>query len=61
MTREGLNNEVLGEVFPSNVGKFIGYKIVHTWMQQKEQKNLSMDALLKMPASKIQATVKYNP
>jgi hypothetical protein len=61
LMREGLNNEVFGEAFPSNVGKYIGYQIVQTWMQQKQQKNTTMDALLKMPADKIHRTAQYNP
>jgi uncharacterized protein YjaZ len=61
LMREGLNNELFGEAFPSNVGKYIGYQIVQRWMQQKQQKNTTMDALLKMPADKIYAAAKYNP
>jgi hypothetical protein len=61
LMREGLNNEVFGEAFPSNVGKYIGYQIVERWMQQKQQKNTTMDALLKMPADKIHAAAQYNP
>ena len=61
LMREGLNNEVFGEAFPSNVGKYIGYQIVQAWMQQKQQKNTTMDMLLKMPADKIYRTAQYNP
>jgi hypothetical protein len=55
------SNNIFGEVFPGNVGKFIGYKIVDAWMQQKEQSNISFEALLQTPAQKIFNNAKYAP
>lgn len=59
---EGPFNVYFGNEMPSNVGLFIGYQIVKSWMEQqsdKEQENLM--GLLKMSADKIFAESKYQP
>jgi hypothetical protein len=59
--QEGDNNEIFGELFPGNVGKFIGYKIVDTWMQQKTQSKVSIEKMLHTPAQQIFSGADYAP
>ncbi len=47
-------NDYFGEDIPGNVGKYIGYTIVKSWMeQQKGNAKNDLNALLKMPAMDI--------
>jgi hypothetical protein len=62
LLNEGPFSLYFGNEIPGNVGIFIGYQIVKSWMEQqpeKEQSNLI--ALLQLPAEKIFAESKYNP
>jgi hypothetical protein len=55
-------NDYFGEDIPGNVGKYIGYRIVQSWMsQQKGNSKSSLDQLLKTPAKTIlnQANVDF--
>ena len=61
MMQEGVYSDIFGEAIPGNVGKYIGYKIVLAWMQQKEQKSVSPATLLTTPADKIFMAAKYAP
>ena len=54
-------SNLFGETLPGNIGKYIGYKIVDTWMHQKAQKGISMEALLNTSTDKIFETAAYNP
>lgn len=47
-------NDYFGEDIPGNVGKYIGYRIVQSWMnQQKGKSKNDLDQLLKIPAKTI--------
>jgi hypothetical protein len=47
-------NDYFGEDIPGNVGKYIGYCIVKSWMEQQNGKSKSdLKALLKTPALQI--------
>jgi len=59
--QEGESSNIFSEAIPSNVGKYIGYRIVDAWMQQKAQKGISMEAMLATPADKIFSTSSYAP
>ena len=59
--QEGESSNIFSEAIPSNVGKYIGYRIVDAWMQQKAQKGVSMEAMLATPADKIFSTSSYAP
>ena len=59
--QEGVYSSLFGESIPSNVGKYIGYKIVDAWMHQGAQKNISMEDLIKMQPEKIFAAAGYAP
>jgi hypothetical protein len=59
--QEGPNSNIFSEAIPSNVGKYIGYRIVDAWMQQKAQKGISMEMMLNTPADKIFTTSNYTP
>jgi hypothetical protein len=59
--QEGYQSSIFSESVPSNVGKYIGYKIVTAWMQQKKQKGITMQDLLNTPADKIFETAGYAP
>jgi uncharacterized protein YjaZ len=59
--QESPYSDLFGEELPGNTGKFIGYKIVAAWMEQREQKNIEFDVLLKTPASTIFENSKYRP
>jgi uncharacterized protein YjaZ len=59
--QDGESSAIFSEVIPSNVGKYIGYKIVDAWMRQKAQKGISMEAMLSTPADKIFTTSSYKP
>ena len=62
LLNEGPFSLYFGNEIPGNVGIFIGYQIVKSWMEQqsdKEQSNLI--ALLQLPAEKIFAESKYKP
>ena len=59
--QEGESSAIFSEVIPSNVGKYIGYRIVDAWMHQKAQKGISMEAMLATPADKIFSTSSYAP
>lgn len=59
---EGPFSVYFGNEIPSNIGLFIGYQIVKSWMEQqsvKEQENLK--GLLAKPADQIFAESKYKP
>jgi uncharacterized protein YjaZ len=44
-------NDYFGEDIPGNVGKYIGYRIVQSWMkQQKGKSKTDLNQLLKTPA-----------
>jgi uncharacterized protein YjaZ len=52
--REAPYNDYFGEDIPGNVGKFIGYSIVKSWMnQQKGTSKSDLNQLLKTPAMVI--------
>lgn len=59
--QEGESSAIFSEVIPSNVGKYIGYKIVDAWMKQKAQKGISLETMLSTPADKIFTTSSYAP
>ena len=59
--QEGESSAIFSEAIPSNVGKYIGYRIVASWMKQKAQKGISMEAMLATPADKIFTTSSYAP
>jgi hypothetical protein len=59
--QEGDNNQIFGDLFPGNVGKYIGYKIVDAWMHQKSQANLTMEKMLSTPAQQIFLGANYAP
>ncbi|MEY4279178.1 MAG: hypothetical protein RL377_1182 [Bacteroidota bacterium] len=59
--QESRFSEIFGEQLPGNVGKFIGYRIVEKWMNQKQQKDLSLEDLLNTPSEKIFAGSGYQP
>lgn len=59
--QEGESSTIFSEVIPSNVGKYIGYKIVDAWMKQKAQKGISLETMLSTPADKIFTTSSYAP
>jgi hypothetical protein len=47
-------NDYFGENIPGNVGKYIGYRIVQSWMNQQAAKSKSdLNQLLKTPAKTI--------
>jgi hypothetical protein len=47
-------NDYFGEDIPGNVGKYIGYRIVQSWMkQQKGKSKTDLNQLLKTPAKTI--------
>ena len=58
---EGVDSDLFGQGIPSNVGKYLGYKIVEAWMQQREISANSIEQLLKEPAEKLFVSAKYNP
>jgi uncharacterized protein YjaZ len=52
--REASYNDYFGEDIPGNVGKYIGYIIVESWMnQQKGKSKNDLNRLLKTPAKTI--------
>jgi hypothetical protein len=52
--REAPYNDYFGEAIPGNVGKYIGYRIVQSWMsQQKGESKSDLNQLLKTPAKTI--------
>lgn len=55
------SSSIFGESLPGNVGKYIGFKIVSSWMQQNAQKGISMEMLLNTSADKIFESAAYNP
>lgn len=59
--QEGAENEIFGEGFPGNTGKYIGYQIVDGWMQQKAKDSVNMEKLLATPAQQIFNGAKYAP
>lgn len=59
---EGPFSLYFGNEIPGNVGLFIGYQIVRSFMeQQPEQDQSNLIALLQMPAEKIFTDSKYKP
>lgn len=55
-------NIYFGNEIPGNIGLFLGYKIVHSYMeQQTNEDQLNLMSLLTMPAEKIFAESKYRP
>jgi hypothetical protein len=61
LMQEGVYSDLFGEEIPGNAGKYIGYKIVENWMQQKAPKALTMESLLTMPANTIFTEARYQP
>lgn len=59
--QEGVYSDIFGEQIPGNAGKYIGYKVVEKWMNQKQQKDLALEALLTTPSEKIFSTSRYQP
>jgi uncharacterized protein YjaZ len=59
--QESPYSDLFGEQMPGNTGKFIGYKIVTEWMEKRQQKNTSFEALLNTPSATIFEQSKYNP
>jgi hypothetical protein len=59
--QDAASSNTFGEALPGNIGKYIGFKIVNAWMQQKAQKEISMETLLNTPSDKIFETAAYNP
>ena len=59
--QEGDNNQIFGDLFPGNIGKYIGYKIVDAWMHQKSQANVTMEKMLSTPAQQIFSGANYAP
>jgi hypothetical protein len=60
--REAPYNDYFGEDIPGNVGKYIGYEIVKSWMSQQNGKSKSdLNQLLKTPAKTIfdQASIDF--
>jgi hypothetical protein len=52
--REAPYNDYFGEDIPGNVGKYIGYRIVQSWMShQKGKSKTDFNQLLKTPAKTI--------
>lgn len=52
--REAPYNDYFGEDIPGNVGKYMGYRIVQSWMnQQKGKSKTDLNQLLKTPAKTI--------
>ncbi len=49
----------LGEASPGNIGAFCGWKIVESYM--KQNKNLSLDELMKIPDQLLYKEAKYKP
>ena len=59
---EGPFSIYFGNEIPGNVGLYLGYQIVNSWMaQQTEQDQSNLIALLQTPAEKIFAESKYKP
>lgn len=59
---EGPFSIYFGNEIPGNIGAFIGYQIVKSFMeQQSEQDQSNLTVLLQMPAEKIFADSKYKP
>ena len=54
-------SNLFGEALPGNIGKYIGYRIVDAWMQQKAQRGITMEALLNTSSDKIFEKAAYNP
>jgi hypothetical protein len=62
LLNEGPFSLYFGNEIPGNVGIFIGYQIVKSWMEQQSEKEQSnLIALLQLPAEKIFAESKYKP
>ena len=52
--KEAPYNDYFGEDIPGNVGKYIGYEIVKSWMKQQKGKSKNdLNLLLKTPAKSI--------
>jgi hypothetical protein len=52
--RDAQYNDYFGVDIPGNVGKYIGYRIVQSWMSQQKGKSKSdLNQLLKTPAKTI--------
>ena len=52
--REAPYNDYFGEAIPGNVGKYMGYRMVQSWMnQQKGTAKSDLNQLLKTPAKTI--------
>ena len=59
---EGPFSIYFGNEIPGNVGLYLGYQIVKSWMtQQSDEDQSNLIALLQMPAEKIFAESKYKP
>lgn len=57
---QGPFSEYFGQEIPRNVGQFIGYKIVESWMNQQKNKN-DLKSLLAKPAQLLFAQSNYHP
>ena len=55
------SSNIFGEAMPGNVGKYIGLKIIESWMHQKAQVGISLEQMLNTPSDKIFETSNYNP
>lgn len=55
------SSNLFGDAIPSNVGKYIGFKIVESWMEQKTQNGITMEQMLNTPSAKIFESASYNP
>ena len=55
-------NSLLGEQLPGNIGKFVGYRIVESYMHKQARKPWDdLRKLVTTPASEIYAIANYQP
>jgi hypothetical protein len=59
--QEGVYSDIFGAQIPGNAGKYIGYKVVEKWMNQKQQKDLDLETLLNTSNEKIFSASGYQP
>ena len=59
--QESPYSDLFGEDMPGNTGKFIGYKIVTAWMNQRKQEKISFETMLNTPSNIIFEAAKYAP
>lgn len=59
---EGPFSAYFGHEVPSNIGAYIGYQIVTSWMKEQSTKgSVDFSALLSKPAAQLFAESKYHP